>query len=629
VAATPPQTARAAVAATPPHPPAGGTAVETTAAAPAGTVTTKPSTATPQPVDVPFDTKDLAPAPGQDVGQQFTIDVGTKDNVRDFSDTRKKIQRALGVSNAVTPWLYEHAEDMVVAGRGKLQRVNVDILKSLLADRIAFIHWSKDKNGMPTTRPSNPPEPVIKAIHADRANLGLPEVDRIAHTPFFGPDGTLQRKPGYHEKARTLYIPTPGINIPDIPDNPTAQQVNEAVELIIDELLGDFPFTGDAERAGAVALGITPFVRTMIDGPTPLFALDAPEPRTGKGLLMEMLLTPSSGRQYTVTPAPTEMREWHKAIVASLRPGPVAAIFDNANARIDSGALASAVTAYPAYTSRLLGFSENADMPLPAVWVVTGNNIVCSTEIAGRVVRIRLDAGKQHPNKRPGERTGFRHPNLRRWVTEHQGDIIAAFLIMVQAWIAAGQPHGTNLPTMGGFEDWVSVVGSILAFHDITGLLTNRESLIDTMTDDATDWSGLIGVMVTEAALAHERAEEAAEKARKAKEGREPAPDDTFEPGVPGDPAPADWGSGNTADPATPGDPAGQQVDEWSASELVKLMHREEVQSPVDFGTTENTTYQARKLGKALRAHRDRRFDQYTLRMRIHGKALWRLEKMA
>jgi len=53
------------------------------------------------------------------------------------------------------------------------------------------------------------------------------------------------------------------------------------------------------------------------------------------------------------------------------------------------------------------------------------------------------------------------------------------------------------------------------------------------------------------------------------------------------------------------------------------------VQSPVDFGTTENTIYMARKLAKALRAHRDRRFDKHTLRMRIlHGKALWSLEKM-
>jgi len=601
---TPPQTSRAAAPAT-----------EATVA----TIEPQPS-----PVDVQFGDN-----PTLDRTGRTMVEVGSKDRARDFSATRKDVQLALGVSNATTPWLYEHGEEMVVAGRGKLQRVDIDLLTSRLADRIEFMHWGKDENQMPIPRPSNPPTPVIKAILADRANIGLPEVDRIAHTPFYGPDATLQRAPGYHAGARTLYVPTPGIDIPDIPDNPTDQQIDAAVELILVELLGDFPFTGPAELAGAVALGVTPFVRTMIDGPTPLFALDAPEPRTGKGLLMEMLLTPSSGRQYTVTPAPTELNEWNKAIVASLRTGPVAAIFDNANARIDSGALASAVSAYPSYESRLLGFSDNAKMPLPAVWVTTGNNIVCSTEIAGRVVRIRLDARAE----RPGERTGFRHQNLRRWATAHQGEIIAAFLTMVAAWIAAGQPRATDLPTMGGFEDWIGIVGSILAFHGIGGLLDNRKQLTDYMTDDSTDWGGLIAMMVTETAEAKKRAAEA--------EGRGSAADDTPEMDVTGDPpivAPASTGAdlatapppatGGGGVPATSADPAKQQVGEWTASQLVSLMHCSGVQSPVDFGTTENTIYMARKLAKALRAHRDRRFGDHTLRMRIHGTALWSLEKM-
>jgi len=193
----------------------------------------------------------------------------------------------------------------------------------------------------------------------------------------------------------------------------------------------------------------------------------------------------------------------------------------------------------------------------------------------------------------------------------------------------------------------VQVVGSILAFHGIGGLLDNREQLIDTMTDDSTDWSGLIGMMVTETAEAHKRAEEAAEKAAE----KAAAPDDTPEPAVPGDPDPAtvqpfvasfgskdtpalatppDPATGAGGDPATPADPAGQRVGEWTASQLVSLMLCSGVQSPVDFGITENSNYQARKLAKALRAHRDRRFGDHTLRMRIlHGKTLWSLEGMA
>ena len=407
------------------------------------------------------------------VQRRPAIAVGTKDNPLDFAEVRKAVQKALGVSNTVDQWLYLHGEDMVLSGRGKFQQVGIDLLVSRLADRIEFMNHGK-LNGVPITRPADPSVRVIRAIHADRANIGLPEVDRVAHTPFYGPDGALQREPGYHPKARTLYVPTPDLDIPDVPERPTPEQVAAVRSLILDDLLVDFPFVGDADRAGALALGITPFIRPMIDGPTPLFALDSPESRTGKGLLMEMLLVPSSGRGYSVTPAPRRPDEWQKQIVAALRPGPVAAIFDNVSSRIDSGALASAVTAYPMWTSRLLGLSENVHMPLPAVWCCTGNNLTASRENANRTVWSRMDAGVADP----GLRNDFKHPNLRRWATEHRGDIIAAFLTLVQDWIAAGQPEPEGLPVMGGFEDWVRILGSILAHHGVKGLLGNRQLLV-------------------------------------------------------------------------------------------------------------------------------------------------------
>jgi hypothetical protein len=71
-------------------------------------------------------------------------------------------------------------------------------------------------------------------------------------------------------------------------------------------------------------------------------------------------------------------------------------------------------------------------------WLVTANNPVFSREIARRVVRTRLDAKVD----RPWERKGFRHANLLAWVREHRGEIVAAVLILVQAWVAAGKPGG-------------------------------------------------------------------------------------------------------------------------------------------------------------------------------------------
>ncbi|WP_397544213.1 hypothetical protein [Roseovarius salis] len=72
--------------------------------------------------------------------------------------------------------------------------------------------------------------------------------------PLFGRNGTLLTTPGYHPDARLLYVPAPGFAVPDIPAKPTPAEIAAARTLIYEDLLGDFPFTTEAERAHVVAL---------------------------------------------------------------------------------------------------------------------------------------------------------------------------------------------------------------------------------------------------------------------------------------------------------------------------------------------------------------------------------------
>jgi putative DNA primase/helicase len=108
-------------------------------------------------------------------------------------------------------------------------------------------------------------------------------------------------------------------------------------------------------------------------------------------------------------------------------------------------------------------------------WVATGNNPALSTEIARRVVRIRMDA----KTERPQERQGFRHPKLRVWVTEHRAELIHACLTLVRAWIADGKPQADNVPAFGSYEDWASVIGGILSTAAISGFLGNAKKVYD------------------------------------------------------------------------------------------------------------------------------------------------------
>ena len=88
-----------------------------------------------------------------------------------------------------------------------------------------------------------------------------------------------------------------------------------------------------------------------------------------------------------------------------LRDVPVVLFIDNLQQRLESPALASAITA-DVYADRVVGSSDTLRLPVHCLWLATGNNPFVSREIARRTVSIRLDAGVDHPDLR----TGFRHP---------------------------------------------------------------------------------------------------------------------------------------------------------------------------------------------------------------------------
>src|SRR5205823_70439 len=100
----------------------------------------------------------------------------------------------------------------------------------------------------------------------------------------------------------------------------------------------------EAERAHALALFLQPFVRDLIDGPTPLYRIEAPTPATGKGKLVHAACWAATGAP---VPAMTEGRdedEWRKRITAVLIKSPVAVLIDNIREPLDSAALSAALT---------------------------------------------------------------------------------------------------------------------------------------------------------------------------------------------------------------------------------------------------------------------------------------------
>ena len=385
------------------------------------------------------------------------------------------------------PTLFRFAGRIVRLEMGDTaQPILRDLTAERLVERLArIVFWYKEDAEGNRWR-VRPPRAVAVNILAT-PNLPLPILDRVVTVPVFALDGTLHRDEGYNSATRTIFVPLPGFVLVDVSLVPPGEEIEYAVELILLELLGDFPFVGDAERAHALCALLLPFVRDLIAGPTPLHLIEKPARGTGGTLLAHALCSPALGRSLSGISPAKEESEWRRTLFSRLRDVPSVLLIDNIHARLESAALASMITAQH-YSDRVVGTSDMLDVPIRCLWLATANNALLSDEIARRTIRIRLDAKME----RPELRTGFRHPDLMAWAEEQREVLVWAALTVIQAWVAAGQPSGSK--TFGGFERWCAVMGGILQVAGVPGFLENSEDLSENSDADATAFQGFLAV---------------------------------------------------------------------------------------------------------------------------------------
>ena len=365
------------------------------------------------------------------------------------------------------------------AGRARIIHLGLAGLKGRL-DRSAT--WLRITDHGP--RPARPPRDVVEDMEA--LPKPLPVLRGVIGTPTFTSDSTLVMEPGYQTRTGLYYEPK-GEAVPNVPDRPDATDIKRAKQIIGQEWLADFPFIDDASRTHAIAVPLTAIARELIDGPTPLFAIDAPAAGTGKGLLAAGVGIIVSGAAPAVMSESRSEEEVRKRVTALLLSGVSVILFDNLKYRVESGTLSALLTA-PTWSDRLLGKSQTLELPNRALWLATGNNIELNNELARRTIWVRLDAKVN----RPWERSNFHHPDLTRWLSRHRHEVVWAFLVLVQNWIAQGSPEWEGRP-LGSFEAWCSVLGGILAAAGIQGFLENREDLYRRADTETEEWRAFTG----------------------------------------------------------------------------------------------------------------------------------------
>jgi hypothetical protein len=361
-----------------------------------------------------------------------------------------------------------------------IQTLTPALLRGCLTRSADFIAVGATGN----PRHKDPPENIVEDI-LTRGGWEFPPIEAIVQSPVLRPDGTILSKAGYDAATRLVYDPPQGFRLPQIPANPTQNDVEQA-KALIDETICDFPFVDKASKANALALMLTLILRQAVKK-APLALIDAPDSGTGKSLLAEILCLVATGQ---IPPMMTECQseeEWGKAITSLLLEGTAINIIDNVDRTLKSAKLATVITA-PIFKHRILGRNEQVALPSRATWIATGNNIELGGDLARRCYLIRMDSGVH----RPYEGRTFKHPDLSDWITKNRGEILAALFTLARSWFAAGMPS-PKVATIGGFEEWTRTIGGILEHIGVEGFLENRQEVYDQSGDaEEEEWQKFV-----------------------------------------------------------------------------------------------------------------------------------------
>ena len=122
-----------------------------------------------------------------------------------------------------------------VENRPAITILNQDKLDYVLAYVAYWYRCTLEK-----VQASYPPLRVVRHMLVC-PDIPLPSLSRIVEAPVFAPDGTLQTTPGYHPASRCYYVPSKGLVIPEVPQQPSSTDTSRAVTLITKELLETSP----------------------------------------------------------------------------------------------------------------------------------------------------------------------------------------------------------------------------------------------------------------------------------------------------------------------------------------------------------------------------------------------------
>lgn len=316
-----------------------------------------------------------------------------------------------------------------------------------------------------TTRGVNAAWPESKTISALYGRYSdFRELRGVAPSPIVRSDNTIAQTEGYDEQSKVL-LDLAGLSF-NIPDAPTQDDVDEAVNLLLNEWLGDFPFASDADKANALAFVLTYPLRELVTN-VPLAVISAKSMGTGKSKLLGLVVRLFTRTTPEWDSLPDSEEETRKQITTLLSKAAPFLCFDECP-KIGGKSLNRLLTAQT-WSDRLLGGNERVALPNRSVMAATGNNVQVLGDTGRRYYPIELYYDGEHPESRP--ESDFQHPDVEAWTDENRGELLSAVFTLIRAWQVAGRPKRAT--SFGSFERWEGVVGGVLYNAGVKGFLDN------------------------------------------------------------------------------------------------------------------------------------------------------------
>ncbi len=289
----------------------------------------------------------------------------------------------------------------------------------------------------------DPSEKHIRVLHDSISYPHLPVLNGIARQPYLRPDGSLMMNAGYD--AVTGMFGVFNAQQFSVPDKPTRQQA-EAPLAEISELLSEFAFKTDHDRAAALAGILTAVIRPSLVQ-APMFHVKAPSIASGKSYLCELFTAFATPQKGTPHAFPADDEECRKLLLAELLTAPAVIEFDNLTSDlIPHKSLCTALTSE--HTSgRILGQSKTAEVGTRVLFLSSGNNVDPVRDMTRRTVTITLDPACEIP----AARDFVKQPVSE--VRTNRGRYVSLALTIVRAWICAGKPK-TECKTIATYADW-------------------------------------------------------------------------------------------------------------------------------------------------------------------------------